>query len=400
MASQHDEIVRGMADLFVAQVEPVPSWVKSTLLIHEAHKAGEDLVKLYEKTNGKTIKQIQNLDGERDGYDLGYRLAFNALGGRKSFHYLGSDKIKIPTFEVKLLDYGKNGDFVWEGSDEPPPSHKVREGAHGRQHRRNPSHAKSIAEVRELIASRPAAEKCHPTCQGWEVFGIDREPGYELEVCDECLSYFKDGLTDDDIDLLPEAQLALAKQFEADEAAEAGEVEGQVREIHGGKVVPRGNPGEQWYRVRWTMPDGKRDSAVYPHSYLETHLKHLRSKGLTDHDYTVTPEAVRHGRPPGVPNPGPSPRRGRDYLAVVRGEEPRNVGDRVKVIDDDGDWYGVIVEVRGDTVTVKSEEDRRDLGIGKGELRAVPIAWTGVRPKRNSPDIEEDLGINPRRRRR
>ena len=62
--------------------------------------------------------------------------------------------------------------------------------------------------------------------------------------------------------------------------------------------------------------------------------------------------------------------------------EAKRPGMRVKVNDDDGQWYGTIVSVRGDNATVESEENRPDMGIRAGEKRVVPTFWLSVRSKR------------------
>lgn len=322
-----------------------------------ANQAARDLAKLYSSANGGQTLAVfrKNL-----GIGAGRKLVVAALTGTTLPRYGG---YRVPRF--KISKQGK--DLVWDG-DEGAPVRSYANGDDDDGQRSNPSRAPfTLTEVREKLASRPADEKCFPSCQGWEVFmtdDADHEP-FEIEICDECASYFKDGLRDDDVAQLPEAQLALAKAFEAEDAEEREEVEANVREIHGGKVVPRGNPhdgvsrtreqwyrvswtergkpnsgyypesylpvlrghlkslglregrytivaeapvknpAEQWYRVSWTLPNGRKDSAVYPQSYLDSFIGHLRSAhGLTDHDYSVKPEGVRHGLPPGVPNPG------------------------------------------------------------------------------------------------
>lgn len=64
------------------------------------------------------------------------------------------------------------------------------------------------------------------------------------------------------------------------------------------------------------------------------------------------------------------------------GEYTIKIGDRVKVQDEVGDWYGQVVEKGRETVTVVSEEDRPDISIWKGDRRTVNYGWVGLRPKR------------------
>lgn len=74
----------------------------------------------------------------------------------------------------------------------------------------------TIQQVRTALKSIPRRKRCDPTCKGWEIFHIDRGTGVEVEGCDECLSLLpKDERpTDDEIEQLPEARAALAREIE------------------------------------------------------------------------------------------------------------------------------------------------------------------------------------------
>ncbi len=70
------------------------------------------------------------------------------------------------------------------------------------------------AIVRAVLASLPPHERCHETCPGWIVSHVDRAPGIEIEVCDDCASArerlkFGARLYDEDVAKLPEARRAL-----------------------------------------------------------------------------------------------------------------------------------------------------------------------------------------------
>jgi hypothetical protein len=62
-----------------------------------------------------------------------------------------------------------------------------------------------IAWVRKRLTGR---EGCCPGCPGWVVSVVDRFPGVEIEVCDECKVPAE--ISDDDVQILPEARAALA----------------------------------------------------------------------------------------------------------------------------------------------------------------------------------------------
>lgn len=65
-----------------------------------------------------------------------------------------------------------------------------------------------ITEARAFIAGR--VELCDPKCKGWNVFHVNREHGFEIQKCDECMH--GTGSTDEHFVALPEAQVALAKE--------------------------------------------------------------------------------------------------------------------------------------------------------------------------------------------
>lgn len=61
--------------------------------------------------------------------------------------------------------------------------------------------------VRLVLESRGKCDD--PKCPGWIVAVVDRFPGVEIQVCDDC-NPAGNGLTDYDVQALPEAQRALA----------------------------------------------------------------------------------------------------------------------------------------------------------------------------------------------
>lgn len=70
--------------------------------------------------------------------------------------------------------------------------------------------------TRGVLAAR--TERCTPDCPGWAIFEVDRDPGVEIEACDECNQIAREERTptvdDDDVAALPEAQAALAAYLE------------------------------------------------------------------------------------------------------------------------------------------------------------------------------------------
>lgn len=72
---------------------------------------------------------------------------------------------------------------------------------------------RSPDEIRRIVRQRE--EMCRDRCPGWEIFEVNREPGVEIEACDECNQLARavgePQLTDDDVAALPEAQRALAR---------------------------------------------------------------------------------------------------------------------------------------------------------------------------------------------
>lgn len=41
-------------------------------------------------------------------------------------------------------------------------------------------------------ASATDEDRCSPRCPGWGVFFVEREPGFEIERCDECARFVDD----------------------------------------------------------------------------------------------------------------------------------------------------------------------------------------------------------------
>lgn len=81
-----------------------------------------------------------------------------------------------------------------------------------------------VAEVRRIIAERRAQGIPGPD---WDVFAVDRDPGFELQVDDDAnLAADEDGLpilTDEDITQLPEAQAALREVLERSDVESSSE---------------------------------------------------------------------------------------------------------------------------------------------------------------------------------
>lgn len=65
-----------------------------------------------------------------------------------------------------------------------------------------------------------------------------------------------------------------------------------------------------------------------------------------------------------------------------RPREPLPIGTRVKVRDAEGDWYGTVITGSGARRTVKSEDDRPDLELAKGETRSVFVDLLTARATR------------------
>ncbi len=85
--------------------------------------------------------------------------------------------------------------------------------------RATPSRKRALAAidraiVRAVLASLSPHERCHEACPGWIVSHVDREPGIEIEVCDDCANARERRklgarLYDEDVARLPEARRAL-----------------------------------------------------------------------------------------------------------------------------------------------------------------------------------------------
>ena len=386
-----------------------------------ATKAARDLEKLYLELNGARSLEALYAHAKRGGWEdkkarpgaagpwqFGNWLVNLAMG--HTVTWMGAPPagrvgIKVPRFEATL----DGAEVVWDGSA------TAARGA--RQHARwspvvNPGtrhpETRSLAEVRELLAARAPEDKCYPTCQGWEIFRVDRDPGLEIEACDECNAHQPTQLQvfDDDVEQLPEAQLALAKAIEAEEVEEAEEVAGAVREIHGGKVVPRVNPSGGYYALYYE-PGGSRtkpkeyhgpfSSKAQADAAVSADIAKYGSSG-THVVKQLTPaqfDRLWHGQhgaglPPGVPNPRRSQRNpsieedlgienpSRHYVGNVF-----SIGERVKVRWDHGDWYGVITKVSGapgrQKLKVRAEDTFEHPGINKGYVYDVDGHEAGQR---------------------
>jgi hypothetical protein len=69
-----------------------------------------------------------------------------------------------------------------------------------------------LVAVRALLAARPSRRRCCTDCPGWIV-----SESYEIQICDECaIANMYSGLvTDDDVAVLPEAQVVLVAALRA-----------------------------------------------------------------------------------------------------------------------------------------------------------------------------------------
>lgn len=72
-------------------------------------------------------------------------------------------------------------------------------------------------QVAAILTARPREARCSPRCRGWAIFHVDREPGIEIEACDECNQYAAHlgfaRLDDADAARLPAARRALAREL-------------------------------------------------------------------------------------------------------------------------------------------------------------------------------------------
>lgn len=347
------EVQRGMARELHAQVAKSRRRVEAT---QGTMLAASDLMKLYADENGATFDSVvarvkhaaqkSIAQGNRNGHlvdDWTDPVSIGEVMAAAATNYPGSDyardvvssAVKVPAFKIRL----DAGELTWEGESHGVP----RKTSLNPSKSRHPG-TKSIVEVREILASRDPETKCHPTCQGWDVFETNRETeheGFEIEVCDECNSAQPKQLKlmDEDVEQLPEAQLALAKTLERLEAEEHEEVEAAVREIHGGKVVPRGNPSGKFYVFRYIDGSGWRTK---PKEYFGP----FDSKA--DADGAVRDEIAKYG---------------------------------------EGSSRYVVKQL--------TDQQFKELWFGHGQRRGLPPGVAMNPRRRNS--VEDDLGINPRR---
>lgn len=376
--SRRSDIVQGMASQLWYEAAGRHSAQRDGLSTEEAAR---DLVKLYEAANSDTITSIvdrfeaADLPGSarRRGDRPKRKIGDEAVGrllASYAIHtvsYFGDDTLQIwniaglktPTFSIKKVGHT----IEWDGDqDDRRPVVRMKD---------NPSRKpRTVVEVREILASRDPESKCYETCQGWEVFDTDGAEGheeFEIQVCDECNGnqpkHLK--LRDDDVEQLPEAQLALAKTLERIDAEEREEVEGQVREIHGGKVVPRGNPG---------VPARVGDRvAVRGQRGVTGEVTDVRGDEVEvgGRWYPVASVSkLGMGRPPGVPNPGKHYTKPHDDSSVWVDDLTILKGDEVLVRPTNGDrpWRrtAVVDSVDVDGVTIADAD---------GVRHSVPADW-------------------------
>ena len=100
----------------------------------------------------------------------------------------------------------------------------------------------TVEEVRAQLARKGECDSRR--CPGWAIMFADGRGVTEIERCDVCCP---EGLTDDDLAKLPEAQAALEKETGEYPCPQCGRLEWRAdyyQAVHQGVVLRRGTEGE------------------------------------------------------------------------------------------------------------------------------------------------------------